>query len=392
MAQQQYASRPLARWELEGLYPSVSIIVLNYREGEMTVECLRSINSLRYPGEIEAIIVDNGSGDGSIDRLRLEAAKSPMPVQVLAIEQNLGFTGGVLKAYPHAAGDLICLLNNDATFHPECLTRLVDGFRRRQDLGAVWPFDAPPAWSRNLQLPDPAKVALMRNGTHSLIGNNIWLPLMSDFKECFTPSGVCLLFPPSDHLPFLAEYFAYYEDVYFGWSLRLRGLKAERVPEAVIYHEGGRTGRFESKLRRAVGVHVEKNRLVNLIIFYAGWTFIRIVPLLLLDEAKKLILIIAAMVSGRDGAAKLKDYIRARFWLLRHAKWIRSIRKSVQAERRIPDHAVVQLMSGRITMVNNAGGRFVNFLAISYCRIAGLRVVEFRRTAAPEETRQGAPR
>src|SRR6267142_1076799 len=104
MEQHQYVGRPLGRWELEGLYPSVSVIVLNYREPEMTSECLRSITSLRYTGKIEVIIVDNGSGDGSFERLRVEAGKSPVPVRVLATDQNLGFTGGILMALPHAAG------------------------------------------------------------------------------------------------------------------------------------------------------------------------------------------------------------------------------------------------------------------------------------------------
>jgi len=381
----QYASRPPAQWELEGIYPSVAVIVLNYRETETTAACLRSINSLRYPGEVEVVIVENGSGDGSIDRLRAEADKSTTPARVVATETNLGFTGGVMKGSREATGDLICLLNNDATFHPDCLTRLVDGFRCRRDLGAVWPFDAPQNWSEMLQVPSPDNVARMRNGTHSLVGNNIWLPLMSDYKECFTPSGVCLLFPRTDDLLFPAEYFAYYEDVYFGWRLQLRGLKAERVPDAVIYHQGSRTGRFDPELRRGLAVHAEKNRLANLIIFYSVWTFIRIVPLLFLDETQKLIRILAAIMTGRDGVAKLKTYVLARLWVLQHANWLRVTRKRIQAERCVPDHRIVQLMSGCLTMVNNFGGRFSNLLALGYCRIAGLRTVEFRDKATAKD-------
>jgi GT2 family glycosyltransferase len=377
----QYASRPLAQWELEGLYPSIAVIILNYRESEMTAACLRSINSLRYPGEVEAIIVENGSGDGSIDRLRAEAEKSATPARVVATETNLGFTGGVLKGCREVAGDLICLLNNDATFHPDCLTRLVDAFRGRRDLGAVWPFDAPHGWREMLRIPNPDNVALMRNGTHSLVGNNIWFPLLSDYKECFTPSGVCLLFPRNDDPLFPAEYFAYYEDVYFGWRLQLRGLKAERVPDAVIYHEGSRTGRFDPELRRALAVHVEKNRLANLIIFYGASTFIRIVPLLLLDEAQKLFRILAAIMTGRDGMAKLKAYFLARLWVLRHANWLRLTRERVQAERCVPDRQIVPLMSGCLTMVNNSAGRFINLIALGYCRIAGLHTAEFRDKA-----------
>jgi len=103
---------------------------------------------------------------------------------------------------------------------------------------------------------------------------------------------------------------------------------------------------------------------------------------LLIDEAKKIILIAAAIIGGRDGLAKLKTYIQARLWVLRHATWLRLTRTRIQAERRVTDGEILQLMSGRLTMVNNAGGRFINFLALSYCRAAGLCTVEFRTTAA----------
>lgn len=382
----QYEGRQLAQWELEGRYPSVAVIVLNYRESEMTAACLRSINALRYTGEVEAIIVENGSGDGSLDRLRAEADKSIIPTHVVATETNLGFTGGVLKGCREAAGvDLICLLNNDATFHPDCLMRLVDAFRCRRDLGAVWPFDAPHSWSAKLEVPDPGKVALMQNGTHSLVGNNIWLPLMSDYRECFTGSGVCVLLPYTDDPLFPAEYFAYYEDVYFGWRLQLRGLKPERVPEAVIYHEGSVTGRSEPELRRALAVHVEKNRLANIIIFYGASSLIRIAPLLLLDEIQKLIRILAAIMTGREGMMKLKTYVLSRLWVIQHANWLRATRKRIQAERRVPDHEIIPLMSGRLTMVNNLAGRFINSLALGYCRIARLHTIEFRDKAPAQE-------
>ncbi len=371
--------RPLTKWEIEGLYPSVSVIVLNYREPETTSECLSAIASLRYPGHVEVLVVDNGSGDASVQRLRAAAESSAIPIKILANEQNLGFTGGILTALPDATGDLICLLNNDAPFHPDCLARLVNSFRGRTDLGAVWPFDAPLAWHKDLRVPDTAQLAHMRNGTHSLIGSNIWLPLMSNYTECFTPSGVCLLFHRGEDIPFPAEYFAYYEDVYFGWRLQLRGLKAERVLEAVVYHEGSLTGRFEPELRNTLAFHADKNRLANLIIFFAIPTLIRILPLLLLDEAKKLTLVFTALLTGSDGILKLRNHIRVRMWLLRHANWIRSRRRQIQAERRVRDREILQLMSGRITMVHTLGGRFLNFVSLTYCRITGLCTVEFRK-------------
>jgi hypothetical protein len=60
-------------------------------------------------------------------------------------------------------------------------------------------------------------------------------------------------------------------------------------------------------------------------------------------------------------------------------------RKRIQAERRVPDQQIVRFMSGGLTMVNNAAGRFVNFLALSYCQLAGLYTIEFRKKKAAKE-------
>jgi len=337
---------------------------------------------------VDVIVVENGSGDGSREKLTAAIAGLPISARLLAQDRNRGFAGGVLAVWPEATGDLVCLLNNDATLHPDCLTRLVDGLRGRTDLGAVWPFEAPPAWREKLQLPEPAHVAAMRNGTSSVIGTNIWLPLLADYRQCFTASGVCLLFPRAEvDIPFPAEYFAYYEDIYLGWRLRLRGLGAERVPEAVIYHVGSGTSREQPELRGVLAFHAEKNRLANLTIFYAAPTLVRILPLLALDEMKKLVVALVRLLTGRGGFDYLMTYARARLWLVRRIKWILGTRRRMQAERRVNDRDIVRLLSGRLSMQKGVGATILNRFSLGYCRAVGLRTVEF--TPRPDTVRPG---
>ncbi len=49
--------------------PQVAIVVLNYRSWKETVECLESLQALDYPN-YTVIVVDNGSGDGSVEKIK----------------------------------------------------------------------------------------------------------------------------------------------------------------------------------------------------------------------------------------------------------------------------------------------------------------------------------
>jgi GT2 family glycosyltransferase len=244
------------------------------------------------------------------------------------------------------------------------------------------------AWRDGLRVPDPAAVAALRNGTSSVTGTNIWLPLLADYRQCFTASGVCLVLRRADvRRPFPDEYFAYYEDVYLGWRLRLLGLGSERVPEAVVYHEGSSVARDRGALRPVLARHAEKNRLTNLLLFYERRTLLALVPLLLLDEGKRLIRAVGHLARfwRRDALALVTSQLRARWWVARHLRWIAAQRRVIQAERVTPDRAILPLLSGRLTPAPGVAARLLNALSLGYCRLIGLPVLE--RFAGPGDRR-----
>ena len=69
--------------------PKVSIIILNWNSYEVTRDCLASLEKIDYPNR-EVVLVDNGSVDGSPDRL----AREFPAVRLIRNERNLGFAGG----------------------------------------------------------------------------------------------------------------------------------------------------------------------------------------------------------------------------------------------------------------------------------------------------------
>ena len=373
-------ARSLAEWETSKTrYPRLSVIVLNYRRPLDTIACFDSVAAASYPGTIELIVVENGSGDDSTAQLRAALRRLALESQLVENAENLGFAGGVISGWERASGDLICLLNNDAVLHAECLTRMVDHLRGRADLGALWPWDAPREWARTNRELTVDEIAALRHGTHSVIGNNIWIPLLRTPTECFTASGVCLMLVPEPATPpFLAEHFAYYEDVFLGWRLRLQALGSERVPTATIYHEGSLTGKTNPTLRPQLAFHAEKNRLLNMLLLYSANSIFRLLPLVILDEVKKVAVFALDVLRGRFGKAGeyARTNLRARWWILRNLFWLSNQRKQIQSRRRARDEQIFPLMSARLTMDHTTSGRWLNRVSLAYCRAIGIRTVE----------------
>ena len=68
----------------------LSIIIVNYNTRDQLRNALRSLYASHTSYRWEVLVVDNGSGDGSVAMVRQEYPQ----VQVLALVDNLGFTGG----------------------------------------------------------------------------------------------------------------------------------------------------------------------------------------------------------------------------------------------------------------------------------------------------------
>lgn len=90
--------------------PLVSIVILN-RDGLGHLErCLRAVATTTYR-DVEIIVVDNGSTDGSAGLA--EGFALPFPMRVLRNTENRSFSDATDQAAAVATGELLCFLNND---------------------------------------------------------------------------------------------------------------------------------------------------------------------------------------------------------------------------------------------------------------------------------------
>ncbi len=104
--------------------PKVGIVILNWNGEEDTSACLSSLGKINY-SNYEIVLVDNGSVDGSPERIK---AKFPN-ITLIKNKENLGFAEGNNVGIRYLLGktaDYILLLNNDTIVEPNFLTELVN--------------------------------------------------------------------------------------------------------------------------------------------------------------------------------------------------------------------------------------------------------------------------
>ena len=124
--------------EIQAFYPRVSVIVLTYNNLTLTKACLASLEAHSHYPNLELIIVDNASTDGSPDWLAAYGQANPT-VKVILNERNLGFSAGNNVGLAQATGDYLVLLNNDTQVTDGWVFDLLRPLRRDPSVGLVGP-------------------------------------------------------------------------------------------------------------------------------------------------------------------------------------------------------------------------------------------------------------
>ena len=110
--------------------PLASVVIPNWNGAHHLPACLGALRAQTYP-HIEVILVDNGSTDGS---QTLVAEEFP-DVRLLALEHNLGLTGGNNAGFAAAQGEILISLNNDTEADPCFVEALVTALQEHPEAG-----------------------------------------------------------------------------------------------------------------------------------------------------------------------------------------------------------------------------------------------------------------
>lgn len=221
----------------------ISVLVVN-RDGERWLErCLASVGD-PPPLEVEVVLVDNCSSDGSVELVRRRFPH----VTLLENHRNLGFGAANNQAAALARGDALLLLNNDAWLEPGCLVRLQARLDREPDLGLVAPrLIGPDGGPRFVWAPDRGllgeAVQRMRNPFEGTAFNHGPIDrLMRAFSGPGWYTAACVLIRRRafDEVGgFDPSFFLYFEDADLCVRIREAGWTLDWEPDAVAVHAGG---------------------------------------------------------------------------------------------------------------------------------------------------------
>jgi GT2 family glycosyltransferase len=221
--------------------PAVAVVVPSWNSRELLPRCLAS---LRGQGiELETMVVDNGSSDGSVAYLEAEG------VPHVALGENTGFAAAVNLGVARTSAAAILVLNADTALEPGCVARLLEALEADSALGGVQPRilqledggEAAPAAIESARLYSAGQ-ALTRDGRAFERGaGEEQRPDLLAPGEVFGVCGAaCLL-----RRELFAElggyderYFAFYEDVDLNVRARIAGRRFAYAPEAVVWHVG----------------------------------------------------------------------------------------------------------------------------------------------------------
>jgi GT2 family glycosyltransferase len=316
--------------------PAVAIVLVTYY-GTKNLDTLHtSLLAQRYPiGRSRLIVVENGPDRAAA---RWFADHAP-EARVLCPGANTGYAGGNALGMQEAlaAGvDYVAVVTQDTWLDAGWLGALVDVAETHPRAGAVQP--------KILRRDAEGRSVIHSRGNelHFLgigyVGGDGEPDRALELRRIPYASGAGALYRSAalrDVGIFDSTLFMYHEDADLGWRLWLAGWEVLFAPGAVMHHEyvfarGGEKFYW-----------VERNRLANVLTHYRAATLGLLAPALLLFEP------VAVVFAHRSGWLRQRLAVYA--WLARPATWryLAAKRRAVQRLRRVPDRAIVPLLSGR---------------------------------------------
>ena len=224
-----------------------SLVIVNYRTAEMTGRCLALSADAAGDLELERVVIDNASGDGSVTALRERHPEATIVEQA----DNRGFGAGVNAGFAATSAPFVVLLNPDTEPRPGAIARLVEHLRTHPRAGVAAPL------------------LLHPGGAPQRSAHRTFPTLWTLFVDFCVPLGYALALRPDAHPHELSErrtadggavahvngsalairrdayeqaggfdegFFMYLEETEWQQRARRRGWSVDVVPEAEVVH------------------------------------------------------------------------------------------------------------------------------------------------------------
>ena len=255
----------------------VTIIIPNYNGKHFMEPCLESLTH-QTCSDFRILVVDNASTDGTLAYME----ENYPEIEVIALDQNYGFSKAVNIGIQNSTTPSVLLLNNDTTVDPHFVEEMVKAIKSSKRIFSVS--------SKMIQMYHPELID-SAGDLYTLVGWGICRgtgrPVSNYTRQddIFTACAGAAIYRRSVFKKigyFDENHFAYLEDIDVGYRAKIYGYRNIYCPTALVYHVGSGTSgskynSFKVKLSARNNIYLNyKNMpvfqlLINLFPLTAGY-------------------------------------------------------------------------------------------------------------------------
>ncbi len=348
----------------------LAICTVTWNDAANLPRFFQGLSTLQGPA-FRLIAVDNASTDGTVESLREHAGTAGFPVQVVALDENTGFAGGLNRALESAFAsdprpEWVLSLNADAWPAPDYAERLIESARRytseERPVGAVTgrlvrartevsppSADCRPEGRRtdirtdtrnDGRVIDACGMALTRSWRHVDRGSD-----QADHgqyavtERVFGGTGAATLFLSAALQDVAIEgrvldndFHSYREDAELCFRLQERGWQVLYEPRARAVHSRVNLARRRRRMPPEVNLHSLKNRYL---LQYYHRSLADLPRTFLATAIRELGIVAYVLLRERSS-------LDAYGWLWRHRRRLRERRRLIRSRRLVPAHATAR--------------------------------------------------
>lgn len=256
---------------------NIFIIILNWNQPKLTIECLESVGKLESKYyKLNIIVVDNASTDNSVEIIE-KYISDDSGIEIIVNKENLGFAGGNNVGIRYAlnqSAEYIMVLNNDTLVGENLIDGLLNSFKNNPRAGVISPkiyFAKGFEFHKKRYSQDQLGKVIWYTGGNidwrNIYGSNRGVDEVDHGQyeveeEVDFATGTCSIFSSialKQAGLYDERYFMYFEDADLSMRLKRSGFKVLYTPKAHLWHKVAQSSGIGSSLN---DYYITRNRML----------------------------------------------------------------------------------------------------------------------------------